>query len=326
MAQPNVTRLNFAPVKSSQETYTNPQVDIYSQRMRQGLLNTGLPKAIPASWLAIIEDYCLDMSAAGRPSTTVATRRAHLARLARALNCAPADVTADKLIRWFGCQTQWKIETRRGYWNTLRGFYKWAVKHDRLPVNCAEELPQVKAQKPTPRPAPDNVWKRAIDTADGLLDRRVGVMLRLASHGLRRGEVSKVHVRDLTESPAGFLLLVHGKGNRQRIIPISDDLAAMVACGASWHTPGASNQGWMFPGDDEGHLSPKWVGTLCSRVMPDVWTMHTLRHRFATRAYKATHDIRAVQVLLGHESVATTQIYTYVDADDVRAAMLAAVA
>lgn len=54
--------------------------------------------------------------------------------------------------------------------------------------------------------------------------------------------------------------------------------------------------------------------------------MHTLRHRFATRAYRGTRNIRAVQELLGHSSIATTQIYTAVDDEEMRAAMLAAAA
>lgn len=295
--------------------------------MTQGRLpNTGLAKPIPKSWLALVDDYCLAEYAAGHPKTTVTTRRSHLARVARALKCPPADVAPRQLERWFGRQRQWSNETRRGYRNTLRSFYRWAVKNGRLPVNCAEELPHVKAKRPSPRPAPEDVWEAAKGTAEQLLDRRVLVMLALASHALRRGEVARVQVRDVTLGPTGYRLLVHGKGDKERIIPISDSLALKLLDGAAGHTPGASAHGYLFPGDDEGHLSPRWVGTLCARIMPGIWTMHTLRHRAATRAYKATHDIRAVQQLLGHESVATTQIYTYVDDDEVRAAMLAAVA
>ncbi|OBK04066.1 recombinase XerD [Mycolicibacterium fortuitum] len=54
--------------------------------------------------------------------------------------------------------------------------------------------------------------------------------------------------------------------------------------------------------------------------------MHTLRHRFATRAYRATRNLRAVQMLLGHASVATTQRYLAVDDDEIRAAMMGAAA
>ena len=52
------------------------------------------------------------------------------------------------------------------------------------------------------------------------------------------------------------------------------------------------------------------VGKIVSRLLPDGWTTHTLRHRFASAAYRADRDIRAVQDLLGHADVRTTQIYT----------------
>lgn len=154
---------------------------------------------------------------------------------------------------------------------------------------------------------------------------RVMLMLRLATEvGLRRCEVARVHTRDLLDGIDGAQLLVHGKGGKDRLLPIADDLAEQLALGAEGHTAGAQCEGWLFPGDDEGHLSPRWVGRLCGNAMPGVWTMHKLRHRFATKAYRGTRNLRAVQTLLGHASVATTERYTAVDDSELREAMLAA--
>ncbi|WP_336622215.1 tyrosine-type recombinase/integrase [Mycobacterium marseillense] len=141
------------------------------------------------------------------------------------------------------------------------------------------------------------------------------MMLRLAAEaGLRRAEIARVHRRDLTRGPAGAALLVHGKGGKLRVVPLGDDLAAAIV--------GAS--GYLFPGDEDGHLSPRWVGKLMAGALPDHWTAHTLRHRFATRAYRGSRNLRAVQTLLGHSSVATTERYTAVDDEEIRAAMMAA--
>lgn len=288
-------------------------------------MKTGLAKPIPADWSEIISDYLVAQAAAGRPQTTRMTRLSHLARAARELDCAPQAVTGEALVGWFGTQA-WQIETRRSYRNTLRSFFGWAHATGRLAADPASALPKVKARKASPRPAPENVWRSALDAANAGTDKRVAIMLGLASHGLRRGEVARVHTDDVTRSDRGAVLRVHGKGDKIRTIPISDDLAELLERGPQSHSAWLASSGWLFPGSDGGHLSPRWVGRLCSRVMPDVWTMHALRHRCATRAFRGTRNLRAVQTLLGHESVATTEIYTYVDDDEVRAAMLAAVA
>lgn len=158
-------------------------------------------------------------------------------------------------------------------------------------------------------------------------DLRETLMLRLAGEvGLRRAEVARVHTRDLVDGLSGAQLIVHGKGNKKRTVPLSQGLGDLIRLGAEGHTPGASPTGWLFPDGFGGHLSPTYVGILVSRLLPDGLTMHTLRHRAATRAYRGTRNIRAVQQLLGHSSLATTARYTQVDDDEVRAAMMAAAA
>lgn len=279
-----------------------------------------MPKQDP--WPRLIADYLVYLTAIGRPSTTAKLRRDQLRHLARSLNIPPGDVTNDDLVSWFGIQ-QWKLETRRSYRSGIRGFFAWALEKGHVMNDPAKALQQIKQDHPVPRPAPDFVWTTACLAAD----LRVSLMLRLAGEaGLRRAEVAAVHTRDLRHGPDGAQLLVHGKGSRERVVPISADLAGLITLGAAGHTPGTSPNGWLFPGQDHGHLSPGWVGTLCSSVMPEVWTMHALRHRFATRAYRGTRNLRAVQGLLGHSSVAVTERYTAVDDAEMRAAMQAAVA
>lgn len=279
------------------------------------------PLPIPAEWQPLIERYRLFLQAAGRPKTTIGTRMAHMSRIARCLGASPEEVTHDLLEVWFAHQRQWGQETRRGYRASTTGFFGWAHAAGHIPIDPSTKLPSVKAGLPTPKPAPDRIWKEALVAADA----RTTVMLYLACEaGLRRGEVAQVHTDDLREGFSGYQLLVHGKGAKDRLIPISDEIAAMILAGPGGHTPGRGDRGFLFPGADDGHLSARWVGKLCAVAMPGVWTMHKLRHRFATQAYQRTRNLRALQQLLGHASVATTQLYTAVDDDEMRETMLAA--
>lgn len=138
-------------------------------------------------------------------------------------------------------------------------------------------------------------------------------MVRMAREcGLRRGEIAQGHSDDLLPDLLGWTLLVHGKGGRERLVPVPDDLAALLR---------ALPRGWFFPGNVNGHLSAAYVGKLLARLMPSGWTAHSLRHRFATDALDECGNIRVVQELLGHAHVNTTEIYTAVD----RTALFAAV-
>jgi integrase/recombinase XerC len=173
----------------------------------------------------MIDDYLRSLVAGGQRAETVRLRRAGLNTMARGLGCPPDAVTAERLTDWFGRQTHWATETRRGYRSTARGFFSWAYKTKRVPDYLGDALPKVRQPPATPRPAPDNAWHQALENADA----RTTLMLRLAAEaGLRRGEVAQVHTRDLLEGVDGAQLLVHGKGGKKRTVPISDSLAALI--------------------------------------------------------------------------------------------------
>lgn len=147
-------------------------------------------------------------------------------------------------------------------------------------------------------------------------DDRTALMVRLAGEaGLRRAEVAQVHARDLMEDLTGWSLLVHGKGDRERVMTLSRPLATLLRARLL-----AVGGGYAFPGDDDGHLSPRWVGRLVADALPEGWTMHTLRHRFATRFHEASgRDVFLTQEALGHASPVTTQRYVAVGRDRMRA-------
>jgi len=273
-------------------------------------------------WEQMIDDYLRSLAAAGQRRATLTLRRNHLNRIAKCIGCAPQEVTAEALVNWFGRQTHWKLETRRAYRSAARKFFQWAYATGRVGVDLSDALPVVHQITPPPRPTPDAVW----DAALGAADLRSRLMLRLAAEaGLRRGEVARLQTGDVLDGVDGPRLVVDGKGGKTRVVPISDSLARAVQAGAAGHTPGAPEHGYLFPAPGGGHLTVQYVGLLITRLMPDGYTMHGLRHRFATRAYRGTRNLRAVQVLLGHASIVTTERYTAVDDAEIRAAMVAAI-
>lgn len=224
---------------------------------------------------------------------------------------APDELTEDG-IRALFADREWSPAYRKSMRESVCSFYGWAVRSGALTADVSAALPAVRPITPRPRPAPDHVWAHLVAHAGP----RELLMARLAAEaGLRRAEVAKVHADDLCADDLGWSLIVHGKGDKQRVVPINDDLGADIS---------ALPRGWVFPSRKGGHMSEREVGRLVSRLMPEGWSMHKLRHRYATRGYAATRNLRAVQLALGHASVATTERYTAVTTPEVRAVSEAA--
>lgn len=258
------------------------------------------------------------MAAAGHSAETCRVRRGIVRAIARRGGWpTPADVTTDDLIRLFAAH-RWSDDHRRNVRTTLALFYSWCQQNSLTASNPADGLPKMPEGKPKPRPVTDTVWHDLLAAAGP----RERLMARLAAEaGMRRAEVAQAHRDDLIEDVAGWSLVVHGKGGKQRIVPITNALADAIR---SYRCIDYRPHGYLFPGQIDGHISPNHVGVLISRLMPPGWSMHKLRHRYASRGYAGTRDIRAVQLALGHASVATTQRYTAVADREVRAVSEAA--
>lgn len=267
-------------------------------------------------WAAAIAEWLTWLAAGGRPHTTLGLRAYHLRRAARELRVHPWTVTTDMLAAALA-RPGWAPEYRRSIRASLVSFYSWAQDSGRCPNNPARLLPTVPVPPAAPRPAPEAVLRQALERADP----RTLLMIALGAFaGLRRGEIAGVHSDDLQQARDGWVLWVRGKGGRARQVPLPEALAGQIRRAVP------AGGGYLFPGQIDGHLSPAHVGKLISRALPDPWTAHTLRHRFATAAYRADRDLIAVQQLLGHASVATTQRYTALPDDALRRAVLGAVA
>lgn len=265
------------------------------------------------TWAHATERWREALIAGGAPETTIRLRTGWVTRIGRAVGGSPWTVTGDELLAWGGAHS-WARDTRRAAYASIRAFYRWGIETGTVEVSPADALPTVRQSGPRPHPVPDRVYGPALEAAAP----ETALMMRLAAEaGLRRAEVAAVHADDIIDDLIGKSLIVHGKGGKQRIVPLPDALARDLEERAAG--------GWAFPARwGDGHMTPGAVGDRVCEALPDGWTMHGLRHRFASRAYGATGDVLAVQAILGHASPATTLRYVVVDPARLRAAMAAA--
>lgn len=250
----------------------------------------------PVPWRKNIEGWTDTLRAAGLSAQTIKSRRYKMVHLAALLMpSGPEDVTTEQIVQVFARQ-QWKPETRKAYRNTISSFFRWLHKSGRRSGDPSLDVPRVKKPHAHPRPCPDRYIAVAMEMATS----SERLMIRLGAEcGLRRGEIARVHSDDVVADSAGRSLIVRGKGDKQRIVPLPDDLAGIIM----------DARGYLFPGRFGGHVEESYIGDHISRLLPDGYAAHTLRHRFATTAYAATHDLFVVAELLGHESVETTEHY-----------------
>ena len=250
----------------------------------------------PVPWRRSIEGWTDTLKAAGLSAQTIKSRRYKMVHLAALLMpSGPEDVTTEQIVQVFARQ-QWKPETRKAYRNTISSFFRWLHKSGRRSDDPSLDVPRVKKPHAHPRPCPDRYIAAAMEMATT----SERLMIRLGAEcGLRRGEIARVHSDDVVADNAGRSLIVRGKGDKQRIVPLPDDLAGIIM----------DARGYLFPGRFGGHVEESYIGDHISRLLPDGYAAHTLSHRFATTAYAATHDLFVVAELLGHESVETTEHY-----------------
>ena len=215
----------------------------------------------------------------------------------------PLALDTTDLEQWIASH-RWAPQTHSKCVQALKGFYRWALSCGMVDADPSVPLRPARVPRPIPQPCPEAMWRQAIDHATGDTYWR----LRLAGDtGLRRAELAAVHSADVTELPSGPALRVDGKGGKLRYVPVPDDLAQWVTM----------QRGYVF----DHHGKPQTPGSIGRWYARHVGVhAHALRHRYASRAYAASHDIEAVRDLLGHASVATTQGYVRIAGDSLAAA------
>lgn len=253
------------------------------------------------TWSDALIAWRREMQAAGRSSETIRLRMYYLTRWQRVCR-RPQAATRAAIIAWLA-HPSWSQETRRSARTAMVTFYRWMLEEDHLPpdpagkvVNPAGRLPRITVPKGVARPATDQAIQRGLDAAT----LRVKRMILLGSlGGLRRGEISRVHTRDLS----GRDLIVHGKGGKQRVIRLDPSLAASIA---------SAPDGWLFPAPDGHQMTPAHIGVLISRALPKGTTPHMLRHACGTWLNDNGVPLTDIRDWLGHADVSTTQRYVQV--------------
>lgn len=217
----------------------------------------------------------------------------------------------------------WNARTRARKLSALRTFGRYAVRMNWLPADPSLELVRPKAGKTLPRAlTPDEVFglldAAYTDDAAGLRDR---AMVELAyGAGLRASELVGLSVADVELSRRQ--VRVTGKGNKTRIVPFGRKAeAALRAWMAVRQAP--PGEGALFLARGGRRLTDQtWRRRLRRRVLEVALgrhvTPHMLRHSFATHLLEGGADLRAIQELLGHASLSTTQRYTAVSVDRLR--------
>ena len=236
-----------------------------------------------------------------RLDSTINLRTRHVERLAERYDLTT--VTTEQLENVLESARDKSAETRKSVLSSWRLFFRFAQARGLRNDDPAVMIESVKVHVRMPRVAPDDAIVQAYSRAT-MHERG---MIALARFGcLRLTELTTFH----SDRRQGELLRVLGKGNKERIVYANDDLQRALE--TIERTQGA---GYYFPGLSGPHMHPQSVNKIITRRTG--WNPHSLRHAGATAAYRATGDLRAVQEMLGHASLATTQRYLHLD-DDAR--------
>jgi len=205
-----------------------------------------------------------------------------------------------------------------------RGYFAWLGKNDAIEANPCTGIRPPKSPKRLPDALPVDEAMRLLETDGALGDERLicrdqAMFELLYSSGLRLAELAALDVEALEIALNEGEIRVLGKRSKTRIIPVGskarEALAAWMAQRASL---AALEEKALFVSQRGGRLSPRAIEErLKQRALQQRLPVHVhphmLRHSFASHVLQSSGDLRAVQDMLGHASIASTQIYTHLD-------------
>ena len=280
-----------------------------------------------------LESFLEMMSAErGAAPNTLAAYRADLEGALGFLGAGSAHAGAEELRAWLGTQAAFSARTQARRLSSLRQFYRFLTREGLRADDPTELLDSPKAPASLPKALTEAQLGQLLEGAAKLTPAQSPIAIAaielLYASGLR--------VTELVTLPAGMLraeeplVTVMGKGRKERLVPISR--RAREAAQAAQEGLVARGKGrlaakkYLLPSRGAaGHLTRQGVGLLLKQAAlaggldPAKVSPHVLRHSFATHLLSRGADLRALQTLLGHADIATTQIYTRVLEERLRA-------
>ncbi len=210
----------------------------------------------------------------------------------------------------------------------LRSFGRFLEREGKGKVGALSAIRAPKVAKSLPKPIQMAAAKRLADADERageeretwVLARDAAVMALLYGSGLRISEALGLKRREVPRPGEGDVLIVTGKGNKTRMVPVLQNVLALIHDYVAMCPHPIPAEGPIFLGARGGPLSPRIIQLAMERLrgalgLPDSATPHALRHSFATHLLSRGGDLRAIQELLGHASLSTTQIYTGIDSE-----------
>ncbi|WP_425456130.1 tyrosine recombinase XerC [Aliishimia ponticola] len=205
--------------------------------------------------------------------------------------------------------------------SAVKSFYRWLAAREGFEPTAVLSARAPKFTKKLPRPLPENAARDVIDTVaqqssqPWVNARDAAVLTLLWGCGLRISEALSLTGQD---APLGDSLRITGKGGKERLVPVLPAARDSVAAYLSICPYPPEPQAALFRAVRGGPLSPRAVQGVMQKArmqlgLPATATPHAMRHSFATHLLSAGGDLRAIQELLGHASLSTTQAYTSVD-------------
>jgi integrase/recombinase XerC len=210
----------------------------------------------------------------------------------------------------------------------LRSFGRFLEREGKGKVGALSAIRAPKIGKSLPKPIQMSAAKRFADADERagedrdpwIWARDAAVMALLYGSGLRISEALGLKRREVPLPGAGDVLVVTGKGNKTRMVPVLQNVLALVQDYVAVCPHPLPPEGPIFVGARGGPLRARIIQLTMERLrgalgLPDSATPHALRHSFATHLLSRGGDLRAIQELLGHASLSTTQIYTGIDSE-----------